>query len=117
MDGKKNVATLILEAEAERGFDLKEGQVKKVLNALNHLADYGYLDVIERPALTQDDLIAALKQAGITQDDVLLVHASISKCGYIQGIYYHGLVSKSRKCNDGNGGVTVWEQVAKRKFA
>lgn len=85
MDGKKNVATLILEAEAERGFDLKEGQVKKVLNALNHLADYGYLDVIERPALTQEDLVAALKQAGITQDDVLLVHASISKCGYIQG--------------------------------
>jgi hypothetical protein len=49
------------------------------------LEKYGYLTAVKRPAITENDIVEALRQLGITQDDVLLVHASTSKCGYIEG--------------------------------
>lgn len=85
MDGKKNLAELILEAEAEREQQLSEGQVKKYIMSMNHLADYGYLEVISRPEISGDDIKAALNELGVTGDDVLMVHASVSNCGYISG--------------------------------
>lgn len=85
MDGVKNTAILIREAEAERDTALTEQAVKKCIDALNHLADYGYLDVIRRPEITREEITDALTKLGITPEDVLLVHASISNCGYIRG--------------------------------
>ena len=83
MDGKKNLAQIILETEADRQVTLDDGQIKKYIDALNYLADWGYLTAVQRTELTSTMLSAALRQAGVQDGDVLLVHSSLSQCGYI----------------------------------
>ena len=84
MDGRKNMAQLIAEAEAERNQELTETEIKKMISLFNYLAEYGYLKVVKRPELTKEMLAEALKKLGVCEKDVLLVHASISKCGFMQ---------------------------------
>lgn len=85
LDGKKNLAQAIAEAEAETGSQKSEAEVKKYVDAMNHLVDYGYLEAVARPKLTADDIRQALRELGITGKDLVLVHASVSKCGYLEG--------------------------------
>ena len=85
MDGKKDLARIILETEADRQVTLNDAQIKKYLDAFNYLADWGYLTAVRRTELTPAMLGAALRQAGVQDGDVLLVHSSLSKCGYIAG--------------------------------
>ena len=85
LDGRKTLARAIAEAEAEGEKEMSESQVKKVVNAVNFLCDYGYLNAIERPVITASDIADAMRKVGITKDDVLMVHASVSACGYIAG--------------------------------
>ena len=85
LDGKKSLARAIAEAEAETGTQKSEAEVKKYIDAMNHLADYGYLEAVTRPELTADDIRRALRELGLTEKDLVLVHASVSKCGYIRG--------------------------------
>ncbi len=85
MDGVKDVAALIREAEYERNSRLPEGEVKKYINALNFLSDYGYLEAKKRPEITEEEMVAALRHLGIREGDLLLVHAATSRCGYVRG--------------------------------
>ena len=85
LDGKKTLAQAIREAEAASGVERSDADVKKYIDALNLFADYGYVEAVKRPAITGDDIKGALRDLGITQDDLVLVHASVSKCGYIAG--------------------------------
>ena len=85
MDGKKTLGRVILEAEAETGRTLTDKEVKKYIDCADFLADWGYLDAVSRPEITEDEIAAALEKLGVTKDDVLLVHASTSKCGRIRG--------------------------------
>lgn len=85
LDGKKSLALAIAEAELETGCEKSESEVKKYIDAMNHLADYGYLEAVTRPELTADDIGRALHELGLTDKDLVLVHASVSKCGYIRG--------------------------------
>ena len=85
MDGKKNLAQIILETEADRQVSLTDARIKKYVDAINYLTDWGYLTAVERTELTPAMLTDALRQAGVTADDVLLVHSSLSRCGYISG--------------------------------
>lgn len=82
MDGKKDLAQIILETEADRQVTLNDAQIKKYIDAINYLADWGYLTAVRRTELTPDMLADALHQAGVEAGDVLLVHSSLSKCGY-----------------------------------
>ena len=85
LDGKKSLARAIAEAEAETDTVTSEAKVKKYIDAVNYLADYGYLEAVTRPELTGDDIKSALRELGLTGKDLVLVHASVSKCGYIRG--------------------------------
>ena len=85
MDGVKNMAQLIAEAEAERQNTLTDKDIKKILSTCDYLAEYDYLKAVKRVAITSDMICDALKKLGIAENDVLLVHASISNCGYIEG--------------------------------
>lgn len=85
LDGKKNLAQAIAEAEAETGTEKSEAEVKRYVDALNFFADYGYFEVISRPEITGGEIASALRKLGVTERDLLLVHASVSKCGYIRG--------------------------------
>ena len=85
MDGKKDLATLVREAEYERNSPLPENRIKKHVSAVNFLADYGYLEIVSRPELTEGDIIASLRSLGVKAGDLLLVHSSTSNCGYVKG--------------------------------
>ena len=85
MDGKKDLARIILETEADRQVTLNDAQIKKYIDAVNYLADWGYLTTVRRTELTPSMLADALRQAGVREGDVLLVHSSLSKCGYVSG--------------------------------
>lgn len=85
LDGRKNVAQAIAEAEAEMGVEKSEAEVKKYLDTLNFLADYGYLEAVSRPEIAYEEIVAALRELGVTEKDLLLVHSAVSKCGYIKG--------------------------------
>lgn len=84
MDGVKDMAQLIAESEAERKAELSETEIKKNISLCNYLAQYGYLKVVKRPELTRQMLYDALLKLGVAEDDVLLVHASVSNCGYME---------------------------------
>ena len=85
MDGKKDLAQIILETEADLQLTLTDVQIKKYLDAVNYLADWGYLKAVSRKELTSRMLTEALAAVGVKAGDVLLVHSSQSKCGYMAG--------------------------------
>ena len=85
MDGKKDLAQIILETEAERQIELTDAQIKKYIDAINYLTDWGYLKAVSRKELTEKMLTEALAAAGVKKGDVLLVHSSQSRAGYFAG--------------------------------
>ena len=85
MDGKKDLARIIQETEADRQVTVTDEQIRKYINAVNYLADWGYLAVIRRAEISPAMLTEALRQAGVEAGDVLLLHSSLSGCGYITG--------------------------------
>lgn len=85
MDGKKDLERLIRESLWEVGRELTDSAFREYVNGVLYLAKYGYLSVEEKNPLTKDDLISALKELGLTKDDLVLLHSSLSGCGHIQG--------------------------------
>ena len=85
MDGKTDTATLIAMAEAETGTTLSEKEIRQYLDSLNHLVDYGYLKALRRTEISESDIMDALRKLGVKEEDLLLVHTSLSGCGYISG--------------------------------
>lgn len=85
LDGKKSLAAAIQETEGIRGITLSETVLKKYTDALNYLADWGYLEPVRRNVINREKLRRTIAAAGVKPDDLLLVHASVSKCGYIEG--------------------------------
>ena len=84
MDGKKSVAHLVLEAEADRNITLSDEKIFSYLIALNRLADTSYLKVIRRRAVTPEEIRNALEALSVKEGDLLLVHSALSRIGYIQ---------------------------------
>ena len=85
MDGKKDLAQIILETEADRGITMTESEIRKDINAIAYLAEWEYLKLVKGTPLTRSMLAEALAELGIKKGDTLLVHASVSSCGYMQG--------------------------------
>ncbi len=85
MDGRKDLGRLIREAEYECNELLPDSQVKKYVGAVTFLAQYGYLKAENRNILTEKQIIEALEKVGVQKGDLLLVHASASSCGYVEG--------------------------------
>jgi len=85
MDGRKDLAQILLEAEAEFQTTVSDADLRKYINALNFLADYGYIEAVQRTELDAAMLTESLTKLGVKPGDVLLVHASVSKCGYFKG--------------------------------
>nr|HPN84029.1 AAC(3) family N-acetyltransferase [Victivallales bacterium] len=85
MDGKKNLQCLIREAEWETNIPFTEANVKKTVNVISALTDYGYLKTKFEKRIKKDQIVAALKRAGVKQGDLLFIHSSLSSFGLIEG--------------------------------
>lgn len=85
MDGPKTLAELILEAEADQEVTMTEAAVRKAVNAVGYLTEGGYLKLVKGTPLTRSALAEALAELGVKKGDTLLVHSSVSACGYMEG--------------------------------
>jgi len=85
MDGKKTMREIIQEVEFETRTPITSGQAKKYMNAVSYLTEYGYLKTRYRSAITQPQIVSALKKSGINPGDLVLLHSSLSNMGYIKG--------------------------------
>jgi aminoglycoside 3-N-acetyltransferase len=85
MDGHKDLARLIREAEYETLSVKSEKDIKKYVDAVNSLSDHGYLKTIKRPEIKQKEIEEKLRSLGVEDGSILLVHSSVSNCGYIRG--------------------------------
>lgn len=85
LDGKRDLAEAIRMTEHEISRLLPENEIKKQISAIFFLADNGYLSFENFTGISKDDIVSALRNAGIKEGDFLLVHSSLSSFGYING--------------------------------
>lgn len=85
MDGKKNLKQAICEASWERRVNMTDEDVKKYVDSVMYLADWGYLSVDNPLSVNKAMIVEALKKLGIQEGDVLLVHSGLSYLGHIEG--------------------------------
>jgi hypothetical protein len=85
MDGKKNLQRLIRETEWETNTIFSSRLIKKHINAISYLSDYGYLKAEFKNSISKKDIIRSLKEIGIKTGDCLLVHSSLSNFGHVNG--------------------------------
>ena len=85
MDGKKNLQQIIRETEWETNEIVSSPQIKKYITAISYLTDYGYLKTTFKEQYGKNEIVKALKKAGVKEGELLMVHASLSKLGVIKG--------------------------------
>ena len=85
MDGKKTLKQAIYEASWEQHASLNEETIKQYVDAVMHLADWGYLAVENRAPIDKRMIVERLRELGIKKGNVLLVHSGLSYLGHIEG--------------------------------
>lgn len=83
LDGKKDLKTVIREAEWDIDTIHDEGTIRSYLQTLLKLADAGYLAVSEREALTAEKITDALRAVGVKEGETLLVHSGLTNLGHV----------------------------------
>jgi aminoglycoside 3-N-acetyltransferase len=85
MDGRKTLKDLLLEVEWESRTQFNPWQVKRCLNVIGYLGDWGYLDVKYDSEIRREKIVRALRQAGLKRGDLVLAHTGVSHFGRIRG--------------------------------
>jgi aminoglycoside 3-N-acetyltransferase len=85
MDGKKTLKELLIETEWETKSRFNPYQVKRYINIVGYLGDWGYLGVRYASEITREEIVQALRQAGLKSGDLVLAHTGISHFGRIRG--------------------------------
>lgn len=85
MDGKKTLKQAICEASWERHAKLSAKTVKKYVDAVMYLSDWGYLTVENHAPIEKEMIVEKLREAGIQKGDVLVVHSGLSQVGHVTG--------------------------------
>lgn len=85
MDGKRNLAQIVLGALWECGAKITDAQIKMYIDAVFYLSDYGYVSVENENPIDKKMIKDSLEKLGIKKGDTLLVHSSLSAVGYITG--------------------------------
>ncbi len=85
MDGKRNLAQILRMVEHETRTLLSEAEVRQQIRAVLYLANFGYLSLQGFRGVTKEEIVNALRNAGVIQGDFLLVHSSLSAFGRIDG--------------------------------
>lgn len=84
-DGKKNLKELIEYNEWVYQKQFTSGEIKRYISAIEYLAEYGYLGVTHTQSIHRADIVSALREAGVSAGDLVLVHSSLSAFGHIEG--------------------------------
>jgi len=85
MDGKKTLKYLLKQAEWESKTCFNSKEIKKYIHSIEYLTEFGYLKTTFKGSIRKNNIISALKQAGISKGELLLVHSGLSHFGYIKG--------------------------------
>lgn len=85
MAGTKTLHELLRVAEWERQTSFGPGQVKQYVGAIEYLTDYGYLATTYSQSISKQQIKGALRAAGLSDGDLVLVHSGMSYFGHIEG--------------------------------
>jgi aminoglycoside 3-N-acetyltransferase len=85
MDGKKTLKRLIREAEWEEGKAVTAAEIKKHVSCVSFLSDYPYLNTEFKNKIEKQDIVKALRESGINEGSLVVVHSSLSSMGKIIG--------------------------------
>ncbi|MBQ6471985.1 MAG: AAC(3) family N-acetyltransferase [Victivallales bacterium] len=85
MDGKRTLAEILRTVEHEICRILPERELRKYIHTVLYLAEHGYVALDNIPSLEKDDIVRALREAGVRQGDFLLVHSALGALGHITG--------------------------------
>ena len=85
MDGERTLAELFRMAEHEIRRLLTESEIRSFVRTVFLLAKWGYVSTGDFRGLGRDDIVAALRRAGVRPGDLLAVHSSINAPGHVEG--------------------------------
>ncbi len=85
MNGERNLSQILRMAEHETRTLLSETEIKQQIRAVLYLASHGYLSLQGFRGITKEEIVGALRHAGVEKGDFLLVHSSLSAFGRIDG--------------------------------
>ncbi|HVF10776.1 MAG TPA: AAC(3) family N-acetyltransferase [Abditibacteriaceae bacterium] len=84
-DGRRTLRELIEYAEWAHEAPISESTVKHYISALERLARYGHLRLSHTQCIGRAQIACALRDVGLTEGDLVLVHSSLSSFGHIEG--------------------------------
>ena len=85
MDGKRTLAELFRMAEHEIRRLMPEKEIRQLVSVILYLRQWGYVGLGDFKGVTKDDILRALREAGIKEGDRLAVHSQLSSFGFIEG--------------------------------
>jgi len=85
MDGKRTLAELLRMAEHEIRRLMPEQEIRKIVSIVLYLRQWGYVGFGDFKGIGKDDILKALREAGVREGDKLAVHSQLSAFGLIDG--------------------------------
>ena len=83
-DGKRSLAEALRRTEYILGRRFSEEEVHRYIGYVGSLARYGYLELENSKRVTIDAVFAALREAGVREGDLLMVHSALGSFGEIE---------------------------------
>ena len=81
MDGVRDLAALVRMSEHEMRRLIPETEIGRLVRSVLYLARYGYVSLNGFVGIARDEVVRALREAGVREGDFLLVHSSLSVFG------------------------------------
>lgn len=89
VDGKNDLSQIFKFVDFERELfsqgALVEAEKKSLIEAVQLLAQYGYLKLRYRVVLTKEEIENGLRNLGVKPGEKVIIHSSLSSFGYVEG--------------------------------
>ena len=85
LDGKRDLYEIIRNALWENEESNVDAQYKFFVNCITYLSEGGYVEIKNENTLTGEDIEKTLRSLGIGEGDTVMLHSSLSGCGYVEG--------------------------------
>ena len=83
-DGRRSLAEALRRTEYITGHRFSEEEIHRYIGHVSSLARYGYLEVGNPKRVTIEAAVAALREVGVKEGDLLMVHSALGAFGEIE---------------------------------
>lgn len=85
VDGQRTLEAIVHEAAWQTGRAVTPAMWRECVGAIEFLTEHGYLNTQFNKGVTRDDIVAALRRAGLREGDLVLLHSALSPLGHVEG--------------------------------